>query len=224
MTGSQLLPGVKQLYQAVGDRMWILSNNSTDTPDTLAQTLNHLGLSIPSARIILAGAESVLTLTRMRPLPRVALFASSALKTWAADQGLLLTDKTPDTVLLCRDLEFDYASLARIIRYLEADAELLVSNPDTAHPAVDGGQVPETGALLASVLAVRPKQTYRTIGKPSAHLFATALRRSGFKPEQVTMIGDNLDTDGSGAAALNIPFTQVSPKEGVLALLGNRSC
>lgn len=224
VTGNRLLPGVKQLYQTVGERMWILSNNSTDTPDSLAQKIDCLGLNIPPTRIILAGAESVLTLATMRPKPSVALFASPALSAWAVDQGMLLTDTAPDTVLLCRDPAFDFASLARIIRLLEAGAELVVSNPDRAHPAADGGQVPETGALLASILAIRPAQKYRTIGKPSAHLFATALQRSGFKPEHVMMIGDNLDTDGSGATALNIPFAQVSPEDGVLSLLGSRSC
>lgn len=224
VTGDRLLPGVKQLYQTVGERMWILSNNSTDTPDSLAQRIGRLGLNIPAERIVLAGAESVLTLATLRPKPSVALFASPVLSAWAVDRGLLLSDTAPDTVLLCRDLAFDYASLARIIRFLENGATLVVSNPDASHPASDGGQVPETGALLAAVLAIRPTQAYRTIGKPSAHLFATALQRSGFKPEQVMMIGDNLATDGTGAAALNIPFAQVSPEDGVLALLGGRSC
>ena len=44
VAGDRLLPGARELAGLAGERLWILSNNSTDTPQSLSARLAGLGL------------------------------------------------------------------------------------------------------------------------------------------------------------------------------------
>ncbi|RCV87990.1 HAD-IIA family hydrolase [Billgrantia montanilacus] len=224
ISGELPLPGTQALFQRLGDRLWIVSNNSTDTPASLGARLRGMGLAIADERLILAGVEAIDDLARHKPGSRVALFASQALVAHAESQGLKITQRCPQTVLLCRDTGFDYAALRRIIGYLEGGAKLLVANPDVSHPSLDGPPVPETGALLSAICSVLPRQDFRVIGKPERHLFDVALTRAGVHAGQAMMIGDNVMTDGAGAQALDIAFLEVMPNAGLGQILGGASC
>ncbi|MFZ2979541.1 MAG: HAD family hydrolase, partial [Sphingobium sp.] len=59
MIGSRLVPGARTLLQRHGDRIVILSNNSTHLPEDFSRILQQAGVHIPAERIVLAGAEAV---------------------------------------------------------------------------------------------------------------------------------------------------------------------
>lgn len=213
-----LLPGAREFGEMFGDRLWIVSNNSTDTAETLAERLGSLGLSLPPERLILAGAETV-RLAAAAPATRHAILADAPVVALARDAGMTICNEAPETVILCRHTGFDYVTLHRLLRWLDNGANLVVSNPDASHPGADGTPVPETGALLAAVLAVRPDQPYRVVGKPEPTLFRIALQRAQVAAADSVMIGDNLETDAKGAQALRIPFVAVAPNTGLAHLL-----
>lgn len=214
-----LLPGARQFGETFGERLWIVSNNSTETPETLAARLAMLGLALPPERMILAGAETVRLAATFAPAVRHAIIADAPIVALARACGLLVRTEEPETVILCRHTGFDYNVLYRLLTWLDGGASLVVSNPDAFHPGAHGVPVPETGALLAAVLAVRPDQKYQVIGKPEPMLFRLALERAGVAAPDAAMIGDNPETDAAGALALGIPFVAVSPNAGVAHLL-----
>src|SRR3989338_8012717 len=55
ISGAQLLPHALDLFDRCGDRLWIVSNNSSDTADTLAARLAAMGFAMQAAQIVLAG-------------------------------------------------------------------------------------------------------------------------------------------------------------------------
>ncbi|WP_205599073.1 HAD-IIA family hydrolase [Halomonas faecis] len=224
ISGEVALPGVQAFCRSIGERLWIVSNNSTDSPASLGARLRDLGLPIADERLILAGAEAVRALSQRAPAAPVALFASPTLIAYAERLGLEVSEQEPDTVLLCRDVGFDYAALRRILGLLEAGAELVVANPDVSHPSLAGTPVPETGALLAAIRSIRPRQRFHVIGKPEPHLFAIAMARAGTTADRALMIGDNEATDGAGADALGMAFLRVVPNLGLGHLLGDATC
>lgn len=222
--GDRVLPGIPALIARFRDRIWVVSNNSTDTPDSLARRLDRLGVAIPAQRIVLAGAETLQRLARDDRSPRIALHAAPVMMGFAREIGLRLADEAPDTVVLCRDVSMTYDRLALLVRQLQDGARLVVANPDNRHPSAEGYAVPETGALLAAIHAVLPNHPFESLGKPASDLFNIALARAGVNASDALMIGDNDATDGRGARALGIPFIEVDPAQGAAIVLERISC
>ncbi len=217
--GERVLPGIPAFIADYRDRLWIVSNNSTDTPESLSLRLERLGLAVSAKRIILAGAETLRRLAHEEPARAIALHATPVMAAFAEGIGLRLTNDDPDTIVLCRDTAMTYASLAMALRQLQAGARLVVANPDTHHPSAEGYAVPETGALLAAIHAVLPDHPFESLGKPAPTLFDIALARAGSRASDAVMIGDNDATDGRGARALGIAFIQVDPAQGAAAIM-----
>lgn len=199
VSGQTVLPGARTFVDYAGARLHLLSNNSTDTPETLSERLRALDLAIPPERILLAGTASLDHLAHTVPGATVALYGTPALRDYAHARGLYLTDDSPSHVVLTRDPGFTYDDLNRIIRQLAQGAQLIVTNPDRSHPDPDGLPVAETGALLAALRACQPKLTCQVIGKPEPLLYRIALDRLQLPAREILAIGDNPTTDGLGA-------------------------
>ena len=204
VAGKTVLSGTGDLLAAVGERLFILSNNSTDTPATLSARLADLGLDVDAARIVLAGTTAVAHIAASTPGARVAVYGSAAIADHVAACGLEVSDTVPDVVLLTRDTAFTYDRLNRLVRQLENGARLIVSNIDVTHPGADGHVVVETGALLKAVTACLPGVPFEAVGKPGPMIYEAALARAGARRGEVLAIGDNPETDGRGAATVGI--------------------
>ena len=199
VAGGRLLPGARQLVAYARDRLVIVSNNSTDTPATLAAKLARLNLPIAPERIVLAGATAVEHLAATVRQARVAIYGAPAIVRYARSLGLVVDHDRPDVVLLTRDRQFSYARLHRLGRQIERGADFIVSNVDVSHPGPDGSRVLETGVLLAAVKACLPAIKYKAIGKPSPLLYQVAMGRISASQGELLAIGDNPATDQEGA-------------------------
>ncbi len=192
--------------EACGERIWIVSNNSSDTAQSLSGTLAHIGLQVPADRILLAGEQTLRHLSQTRPDARLSLYAGPALHAAVDASKLVNGHGSPDLVLLCRDPAFSLSDLDRLVSEIEQGAEFWVSNTDRAHPGLAGQTIAETGALLAAVQAILPDAAHRSLGKPDPHLLAMALRSTGTEARHAVFVGDNADTDGDAARAVDVPF------------------
>ncbi len=210
IAGDCVLPGAARLVAACGPRLWIVSNNSTDTAMTLSAGLADLGLAVAPDRIVLAGEETLRALARSRPGARVALFAAPPLTALADTLGLRPDDRTPDVAVLARDPDLTLPRLARLAALVHGGVPLHLTNPDPSHPGPDGTPVPETGALLAALAAVVPRVAPRCLGKPAPDLLRIALDRAGVAPGDAVYLGDTPETDGEAARAAGVPFIRIA--------------
>lgn len=213
--GNRPHPAAPALIDAVDGRYVILSNNSTETPDSLARTLSENGLVVDPARIVLAGALMVDLLAAEGHDAPLTLLASPRIRAYARSRRLDVAaeaaDGAPGTVALARDTTLTFAGLDRALGRLARGAALVVSNPDLTHPGADGRPVLETGGLLAALTACVPAVRPRIVGKPARQMFETALRLAGVGPERAVMVGDNPRTDGAGAEGCGIRPLLVGP-------------
>ncbi|WP_368667738.1 HAD-IIA family hydrolase [Salipiger sp. PrR002] len=199
ISGKRVLPGAEAFVQRYAARLILVSNNSTDTTQTLAERLDVAGLAISADRIILAGETALEFARKTAPSGRILLLAGATMQRRALDMGLMPQAAAPEVIVLCRDAT--RGQLETAMPLLSAGIPLIVANPDLTHPG-EHGPVIETGALLALLTACVPQQDMYVVGKPSAHLFQTAL--GPVPPGKAVMIGDNRDTDIAGARALGI--------------------
>jgi HAD superfamily hydrolase (TIGR01450 family) len=197
-------PGAAALLRRLEGRCMVVSNNSTDTAAGLARRLRAIGLPVTPRQLVLAGEQMLNWLAEHHPHARIRLAGSAAIAHHAHHRGLQLVDARPDFVVLARDERFTYAKLTAMANDLLRGARLVVANGDLQHPALDGGVVPETGALLQAVRGCSGVAPYYLGGKPQSPLFREALRRLGADPAETLMIGDNPATDARGAARLGM--------------------
>lgn len=221
------LPGARELISYAGERLVIISNNSTDTPEILASKLFRIGLPVPPDRIVLAGATAIERLAASAHRAHVAIYGSSVIVDYAKSLGLTIDHKRPDFVLLARDVRFSYARLHRIVQQIELGAALVVSNLDISHPGVAGGRVFETGVLLAAIRTCLPTIAFQAVGKPAATLYEVAMKRISSAINELIAIGDNPVTDGQGARQLGIHCVLVGKNSGaqfgsLSAMLGSQ--
>lgn len=198
-------PAAAALIRRLGSRYAILSNNSTETPATLAAILARRGLAVDPGRVILAGTLMIDMLAAEAAGRPVCLLASAELRAYARGKGLVLRDDdAADFVVLARDIDLTYARLNHALGLLARGAELVIANPDLTHPGAGGRPVIETGALAAVFRAAVPGLRSRVIGKPEPLMFRSALERFGVPAARTLMIGDNPETDGRGAERAGI--------------------
>lgn len=216
-------PAASALIKRLGSRYAVLSNNSTQTPASLATDLQSRGLMVDPERIILAGALMIDLLAAEGSHPSIALFAAPEIEDYALSKGLLLSHGVDaELVALARDTAFTYDKLQRGVALLAGGARFVVSNPDLTHPGRGGVPIPETGSLLKTFQACIPGVTPEIIGKPSPVMFETALARFGGTAATTIMIGDNPLTDGLGAERAGLRSLLVgpgNPHESIAALI-----
>ncbi|MBS0452498.1 MAG: HAD-IIA family hydrolase [Proteobacteria bacterium] len=212
----ELIPGAAELLAHFDGRYAIVSNNSTHTAPGLAQRLHRLGLRVAPERIVLAGELAVRQLVREHPEARVLLASSPALQDFARSLGCKLVEADADFVLLALDMDFSHARLAVVANELLRGARLVVSNVDATHPGPQGRVVPETGALLAAVVAASGVKPWRVVGKPEPLLFEEGLRRMGASAKDTVVVGDNPLTDAEGASRLGMACVLVGQANGAI--------
>ncbi|MGO4674871.1 HAD-IIA family hydrolase [Bosea sp. 2YAB26] len=221
--GRQMLPGANAFLESLDGRFVIVSNDAEHTPLELSRALKRLGLTIAPRRIVLAGSTALDEIARRQPRARISMMASKSLMIHARDRGLVPVQERPDIVFLGRDRHFSYERLMLAANAVRGGAELVAANPDLVHPGPDGAVVPETGALLAALLACTGPVPYRIIGKPEPALFEAGLALLGLSRNAVLMVGDNPATDGEGARRLGLRYFEL--RDGVFpAIAANAPC
>lgn len=205
-------PDAHAFVASCAERLWIVSNNSTDRAVTLSARLEALGWALPPQRILLAGEQTVHHLCQTHPNASLAIYATEELQRLALDLGMVLDNGHPDIVLLCRDMQFNLNKLDRLTRQIADGAVLWIANLDQSHPSQTGYAVAETGALLAAVTAVLGDIPVRCLGKPDPHLAQIVFDHVGASASDAIFIGDNSQTDGALAKAAGIPFLHIDRK------------
>lgn len=225
VSGSTVLPHVADLVEQCADRVWIVSNNSTETSTGLSSRLAAMGLDVEAAHILLAGEESLRAIAAQRPGARVALFCAQALCDLAIELGLRADRQAPDVAFLARDPGFTFGDLTGLVALAHRGVPIRLSNPDPSHPAADGTPVPETGALWAALACAVPEVVPECIGKPAPDMLRRALARAGVLPGAAVFIGDTAETDGIAAAAAGVDFVLLRrPGAAVTQIAGAARC
>lgn len=227
VSGETVLPQVPELFARCGDRLWVVSNNSTDTAQTLSAKMARLGIGLGAERILLAGEMTLRALQKTRPATRTALYAATPLLDLARDLGLVLDRSAPEHVVLARDTSLTFDDITCIARHAHAGIPVTLANPDTSHPTAEGIPVPETGALWAAVSAIVPQAQATSLGKPAPHMPREALRRAGVTAGAAVFIGDTAETDGMAAATAGIEFVHLARPGAVClhpAMTGAETC
>lgn len=201
--GDEPIPGVPEAMAALrarGASVVFITNNSSRTPEQVAAKLEAMGIAAAPSEVVTSALASAELLAE-RGGGSAFVVGQNGLRSALEAAGIQVVDGEPDRadyVVVGFDAHVDYAKLKRASLLVQRGAVLVATNPDGSFPAADG-LWPGAGALLA-VVTTTTGVVAEVVGKPYAPLFETARRRAGGGIPLV--VGDRLDTDIAGAAAL----------------------
>lgn len=117
--------------------------------------------------------------------------------------------RRPDVVILGFDTTLTYEKLARACKYLRHGAAYYGVNMDYNCPVDDNGvidYIPDCGSI-AKLIERSTGRFPDFYGKPSRHALNYIIRHTGFKEEEIAIVGDRIYTDiaiANGTKALSI--------------------
>lgn len=194
--------GAARFVKRMGDRLRLVTNNSTDIAATLQARLAAAGLEVPAHHLFLAGEQAVAHLARQYAGTRALVVGTARIKARVEEAGLSLAGHGPEVALLCNDPDLRVDDLQRLVEAAWRGVPVVVANPDRWRPDGNGCPQIETGALLAALSTVVQRARITVIGKPAPGIFRAALGE--VDPRRAVMIGDNHETDIAGAEALGM--------------------
>jgi HAD superfamily hydrolase (TIGR01457 family) len=194
-------PEVLAALRERGTHLAFVTNNSARTPEAVAARLREVGIEA-SAGEVETSALTTAALLSARGCRSAFVVGEEGIRTALGAAGIEVRDGEPDAadaVVVGWDRGADYAKLRRASLLVERGSAFVGTNPDASFPAPDGGRWPGAGALLAAI-ATTTGVAPEVVGKPEPPIYRAALARAG--GGRPLVVGDRLDTDIAGAAAL----------------------
>jgi HAD superfamily hydrolase (TIGR01450 family) len=221
--GTQAIAGAVESInslQSQGVAVGYVTNNSSRTPETIAQQLNAFGLSVQASEIIgSAQTGTELLATLIEPGSKVLVVGGDGLRSRVSAAGFQVVesaDDNPAGVIQGFAPDVSWRNLAEASFAIQRGAKWVATNSDWTLPQ-ERGLAPGNGTLVSAVHTA-VGQLPLVAGKPEPAIFHTALRQ--FNTDSALFVGDRLDTDITGAnrAAIDsaLVMTGVSTRKELL--------
>jgi NagD protein len=202
---NKLIPGAGDFVAALlstGTPFLFLTNNSAPTPEDLAVRLKHLGIGGLAAKHFYTSAMNTADfLSETHPGCTVFLIGEGGLQT-ALHERKIPNDAINPGYVVVGEGAVPMEKLVKAHECIERGARLLATNPDNWCPVSSEKTRPGAGATAAFLEASTGRRCYY-LGKPNGYMFHRARRKLAeqamWKPEEVAMIGDTMETDIRGA-------------------------
>ncbi len=196
--GNEALPDAVDSVNRLHDQdkqIRFLTNDPRPTRDAVASRLRALGIEADKKEIVTTAWASASHLRR-EGITTAAAVGSEGLRTELRQQGITVTDESPEAVVVGADEQTTYADIRRATRHIDQGAQFIGTNPDGAFPTPDG-PAPGAGAIVLAVETAAGNSP-TIVGKPEPRMFEVALDGISVDQDGV-VIGDNPATDILGA-------------------------
>ncbi|HHU78642.1 MAG: HAD-IIA family hydrolase [Caldicoprobacterales bacterium] len=199
--GNQLLEGSLEFLEKVkeaGKDFIFFTNNSSRNRETYLEKLAGMNCHISEDQLLTSGMVTIDYIKSTWQNPKVYLLGTPALEKDFSDNGIRLTDKDPDAVVVGFDTTLTYEKLSKACTLIRNNVPFLATHPDNNCPT-EFGPIPDCGAMCAFITRstdVKP----RYLGKPYAETMNYITKYLNCSREELVFVGDRLYTDIAIAA------------------------
>src|SRR6188474_1185652 len=151
--GAEPVPGAIDFINKLREKQipfLVLTNNSIYTPRDLANRLRYIGINVPDDAVYTSGIATARFLHSQRPDGTAYAIGEAGLTTALHEVGYVLTEHSPDYVVLGETATYSFERITMAIRLIMNGARFIATNPDPIGPA-QGGMAPATGAVAALI-------------------------------------------------------------------------
>ncbi|MBF0284573.1 MAG: HAD hydrolase-like protein [Magnetococcales bacterium] len=223
--------GVARIRRA-GKRLRVATNNASQSPATLERKFREMGFDFTQGEIVSSGmavGPFVEGSEAYRGRPYYLIGTPESREAYAPDPERLMVNlpgggRDPGEaayLLMCSNRDYYREHQEREVGpLLRRGIPVLLANPDLAAPDHDGGLEAVAGFTVGEWrerFALGADWRVEGLGKPFPPIFRLALERLGgaLDPSRVLMVGDTLETDILGGAAMG--FRTCLVRSGVLS-------
>jgi NagD protein len=192
----EAIPGAPEFVRRLRERelpFLLLTNNSIFTARDLQARLARSGIDVPEESIWTSALATAQFLDGQRPRGTAYVIGEAGLTTAMHSIGYVMTDRTPDYVVLGETRTYSFEAITTAIRLIGDGARFIATNPDPTGPSTQG-PIPATDPVAALITRATGVEPY-FVGKPNPLMMRSALNRIDAHSESTVMVGDRMDTD-----------------------------
>ena len=205
VTSWQPIPGAAEALQVLADNQIAaayLTNTTTRTRGQIAAALTTAGMTVRPDEVITAAALTADYVRTTYPDARCFLVNNGDITDDMPGidivDSLAFTDgrvpETPDVVLLGgAGPEYSHLTLSRVYEWMAQGVPVVAMHRSTAWTTTEGLRI-DTGMYLIGMEQTSGRKA-TAVGKPAPAGFLTAATRLGVDPEEMYMVGDDLNND-----------------------------
>lgn len=195
--GDHLLPGALEFMAYLEEKeidYLFLTNNSSKHGGIYAEKIRKMGFDVDENRIFTSGEATTIYLKKETSYKSIYLVGTRALEDEFIHAGFHLTDRNPDAVVLGFDTTLTYEKIWKLCDFVREGLPYIATHPDFNCPT-ETGFMPDIGSFIALVEASTGRVPDVIVGKPHNHIVEAVVEKTGFKLDEIAMIGDRLYTD-----------------------------
>ena len=213
--GDTVIKGAVETINALKTRgidVYFVTNNSGKKRASIATKLKKMGIESAVDSIITSGYAAAFLVNSICNTheDRILVLGSEDLEEEFASFGRKVVRKLPADVLVVGfDKSFNYERLSLGLSALNQGAIFAACNRDRVFP-VEGNQVlPGCGAIVAALEWASGREADYVAGKPNTIMLELISRERGFKPHEILVVGDMLESDIAMANQFGCPSVLV---------------
>ncbi len=218
--GERLIDGALEFIatlRAQNKDFVFLTNNSSKHRRQYADKITRLGLPIPDEKVFTSGEATALHLLEKYPRARLFVAGTPALEQEFKARGFELVEEDAQVVVLGFDTTLTYDKLWKLCDYVRAGLPYIATHPDFNCP-IEGGFMPDIGAMIAFIQASTNRQPDLVVGKPNRMILDVLAQKTGVPVAEMAMVGDRLYTDialgkTSGVATVLVLSGETQPDD-----------
>jgi 4-nitrophenyl phosphatase len=194
---------VKKLEE-IGKKFVFVSNNSTRSRRIMMERFERFGLDVGENEMLLATFATARFIAREKKNAKIFTTGERGLIEELELAGHEIVGyRDAEYLVIGSNRRINFEIITKALRAcLDPNMRCIATNPDRIFPGKDG-PVPGTGMIVGALYWMTGRMPDVIVGKPSEVIMKEALDILKLKPEEVVVVGDQIDVDVKAGRAIN---------------------
>ena len=199
--GNTLIPGMDAFFKKLrsyGRDFYLVTNNSSKGHSHYVEKMRRMGIEVTRKNVLISSDAFVYYMQQVKPGASLYVLGTDLLKETIIKGGFKLTtllEEKTDFVVVGFDMSLDYEKLAIACRLIDRGVPYVATHPDVRCPIEGGEFIPDCGAMIKLIETATGKKPIAITGKPYHYMVDVVMERTGYKKDEIAMVGDRLSTD-----------------------------
>lgn len=195
--GNELFDFTKDFLNKVeetGREYYFFTNNSSKNQQAYIDKLSKMDIHITPKQMMISSHVMIQYLKKNHPEETIYIVGTPSLINEFKTFDMPLVEEDPDIVVLGFDTTLTYEKMSKACHYIRNGCTYYGINPDWNCPMEGGSFIPDCGSM-AKMIEASTGRFPEFFGKPSKHTLDYIIEETGYKPEEIAIVGDRLYTD-----------------------------
>lgn len=171
-----------------------LTNNSSKSTDAYIDKFKKMGISASKENILISSHAAADYINTHYKNKRTFILGTESLIKEMQEFGVNVVEDDPEILLAGFDTALEYTRLTKFSNLVNTGLPYIATHPDAVCPA-ENGFLPDLGGVIELIYACTKRRPEVICGKPNEQILIAAEHKTGFKRENLLMVGDRLTTD-----------------------------